>query len=189
MSVPPQIIKGKLEATNACSTIYLVKGSYPKWRCYYKYGLPEVARKKQLPLRNIYLILKQEWSKSDALCSRHINFLILISGFWRETDMTVSDIESSHLWGGDPHIISTLHAKLIESLHFKWDLHQGYPSTRLKLTKNKFSFSNTGHWCEQTSVYAVWHARKKKDSGKRGKRRILFWIPSEALGSPHHREI
>lgn len=46
MSVLPQIIKGKLEGRNGCSTVVWLKEAIHNGDAYYKHVLPEVARKK-----------------------------------------------------------------------------------------------------------------------------------------------
>lgn len=98
---------------------------------------------------------------------------LLISSFWRETEVTISDVQCSHLWWDN--IISTLHVKIIESLHLRWVSHPGLPSSRHKLTQNQSSSNTAWHRREWASVGAVWHVREKKDKdGKRGRGRMLF---------------
>lgn len=72
--MPPRIIKVNFNPGMAAVQLIWLKEAIHNGDAYCKHGLPEVARKKQFPLRNIYLILKQELSKFNALYSRHISF-------------------------------------------------------------------------------------------------------------------
>lgn len=154
------IIKGKLKYRMGCRYNLIQKPTTntatPRW--------PE--RSHSPCLSHPKIGIKQVWCTAFLMCP-----FLFISTFWRETAVTISDVQCSHLrWSNNP-----ARQTLTESLQPKWDSQLGLSSPRHKLTKTWTLSSTAWHRCEWTSVGAVWHVRKKNDSGgKREEMRMLF---------------